>query len=238
MMKTMYALWAFCAMPFLYACSEDEETALPTITVSDIERKSVVINGTVPETEDGTDILECGIYWSETNREPTDADKKVIAERDINGNFRIELTNLKGGTTYYAKGFAQKRSTTVTGETVSFTTLAGVPELSILQVTMQDEFDVMIKDLGGGEIKEIGYCRIIDKGNISDDFMPDIENSERIVCNFSSLNQDMTRFTIKYRAEQQDPNSYSRAYYYGRVYIITDNGIGYSQRVRFWSHLR
>lgn len=232
MKRIIYFLLAFCAASILHSCSEDETEVVPVITVSDIGRNSAVINITVPE-EEKENILEYGIYWSETNENPTATDKIALAEPDESGNSRIELTELKGGTTYYVKGFALNNSTTITSGTASFTTLTGIPELSI-RVLITDEFDVTIKDLGGGKIKEVGYCYVVDNGNISDDFMPSIENSEREVSS-KSLNQDVTRFRIQYTGGF---SGISHIQYYGRVYIITDNGIGYSQRVHYASHIR
>lgn len=233
MKRIIYFLLLFCAMPILHSCSDDEEEITLPITMSDIERNSAVINVVIPE-EERENVSECGIYWSDTNEAPTDADKVVIAEHNENGIFHIELTKLKGGTTYYVKGFALNNSTAMTSETVSFTTLSGVPELRILRILITDEFDVIINDLGGGKIKEVGYCYVVDNGNISDDFMPSIENSEREVSS-KSFNQDITRFKIQYTGGF---SGISHTQYYGRVYVIIDNGIGYSQRVHFASHIR
>ncbi|EEX46651.1 hypothetical protein [Bacteroides finegoldii] len=222
---------------FFAACSEEEKSPSFTILVQDLQRNSATVTGTPPkaESEAGKTTVynDCGIYWSDTNPNPTDADRRVTAQPDANGNFRISLTELKGATTYYVKGYARDYSKTLESEAISFTTPGGNPQFCI-RVAFPGECHVTIIDLGGKEIKETGLCGVI-VSDAPSDFMPDINNSMREPQTPFWKNNDKTAFTMTIPFNGNVPDSYAKQTYYVRAYIITENGIGYSDRFTYKS---
>ncbi len=220
----MYYLVVFYTMFFMYSCSNDDtESITPTITVTDIERYSVVINGAITM-NDNTEVDECGIYWSQTNEKPTDMDKRVIAEQ-TNGKFQIKLTNLQGGTTYYVRAYAKNRTVMDIGETIQFTTTKGVPDIKATLLSLGTDCRVKI-DIGGGDVKEVGYCRIL-ATDYNKNVIPNIKNCEDkiIIDHYSSS------FTFSLSGTY--PNNY-----YACIYMITSEGIGYSERIYYHIPLR
>lgn len=222
---------------FFAACSEEEKSPSFAILVQDLQRNSATVTGTPPnaESEAGKTTVynDCGIYWSDTNPNPTDVDRRVTAQPDANGNFRISLTELKGATTYYVKGYARDYSKTLESEAISFTTPGGNPQFSI-RVAFPGECHVTIIDLGGKEIKETGLCGVI-VSDVPSDFIPDINNSMREPQTPFWKNNDKTAFTMTIPFNGNVPDSYAKQTYYVRAYIITENGIGYSDRFTYKS---
>lgn len=238
-MKKIFNFWIIFGLSLILTSCSEEESPSFTILVQDLQRNSAAIIGTPPtvESETGETIYkDCGIYWSETNPDPTDADKRVTAQPDINGNFHISLTELKGATTYYVKGYARDYSKTLESEAISFTTPGGDPQFRI-RVAFPGECHVTIIDLGGKEIKETGLCGVVAR-EVSSDFMPDINNSMREVRTPSWLNSDKTAFTMSIPFGGNAPDSYAKETFYIRAYIITENGIGYSDRFEYKSFER
>lgn len=224
----------------LTACSEEEENLSFSILVQDLQRNSATVIGTPPtaESETGKTSVynDCGIYWSTSNSNPTDADNRAVAQPDANGNFRISMTDLKGATTYYVKGYARDYSKTIESDVISFTTPGGNPQFSA-RVAYPGECHVTISDLGGKEIEETGLCGVI-VGDVSNDFMPDINNSMRKPQTPSWKDNDKTAFSMTIPFGGYVPGSYAKQTYYVRAYIITENGIGYSDRFSYQSFER
>lgn len=220
----------------LAACSEEESPSF-TILIQDLQRNSATVIGTPPtvESETGETIVynDCGVYWSETNPNPTEADKRAVAQPDANGNFRVSLTELKGSTTYYVKGYVRDYSETLESEAISFTTPGGNPQFSI-RVAFPGECHVTITDLGGKEVKETGLCGVI-ASDVPDDFMPDIDNSMREPQTPLWKDDDKTAFTMVIPFGGNVPGSYAKQTYYVRAYVITENGVGYSDRFAYKS---
>lgn len=225
-------LFAICSLCVLYSCSEDDgddgETPLPTVSLVDIGRKSAVIEGYIPENL-RLEMNECGIYWSEDNPQPTEADNKEVAYIDSLGKFRLELDNLKGGTTYYVKSFVSMSDEVLESNVRTFSTLPGEPELDVF-ISITDEFQVTITDLGGGEIQEVGYCYVPDNGNVASTFVPDVTNSIRVIGDPFFLSP--TKFNMHYSIPE------GHTWCIGRVYVITEHGIGYSEVLHYRSHIR
>ncbi len=234
-----YCLSAVLLVGGITACSEEEEeeNVSFTILVQDLQRNSATVVVTPPTSESGATYNDGGVYWSETNPDPTDADQRAFAERDADGNFRISLTGLKGATTYYVKGYVRDYSNTLESSVVSFTTPGGNPQFRIRIASLTDECYVTIDDLGGNEIREIGFCGVL-MSDVSSDFMPNIDNSIRKPMNPFWYGDEKTLCSMSVPFSSQSPNSYSNDWYYVRVYIITENGIGYSNRISFRSSVR
>ena len=226
-------IYAFIALAMM-ACSKEEVESYvditPTLTFTDIERYSAVANFTFPK-EGDVEIDECGVYWSRTNPEPTDMDNRVIAKLK-DGKYQAEITKynsfgqdkyiINGGTTYYVRAYARNSVIFKTGKTVQFTTAKGLPEFQGVAAGLSNSFGVSFSvhfvDSGGGEILEQGYCRTEDKNII-----PTIENSTNFILS------NITSFW----AETEPGHRY-----YMRIFMITTEGIGYSDKFTYVGSIR
>lgn len=122
-------LWFPVHAFFLFGRRRDRHggrTPLLTVSLVDIGRKSAVIEGIIAENQ-RLEMSECGIYWSADNPQPTASDNKVVVDPDSLGAFRLELDNLKGGTTYYVKGFVSMPDGVLESDVQTFCTLTGAP---------------------------------------------------------------------------------------------------------------
>lgn len=223
-MKIMRYLMVLCTIFSIYSCSSDDTdttSITPSITISDIGRHEAVVNGIIP-IGDNTEIEECGIYWSSANEKPTDMNNRVIAEQK-NGKFQVKLTKLAGGTTYYIRGYAKNRTVSDISETVQFMTPKGVAEISMYVIGMipYNTCNINTLDIGGGEVLERGYC-YCEKTEENEYFMPSIENSPKKILTGGVTNS--FNFTTGEAGKR----------YYARLYIITTEGIGYSNRVEYF----
>ena len=236
--------FALCILMLSFVACTDEEGegggVSFEILVEDLQRNSATVIGTPPtaESETGEPIVynDCGIYWSETNPDPTDADRRAYAQPDGEGKFHISLTGLKGATTYYVKGYARDYTKTLESEAISFTTPGGDPQIRA-SVSYPGECYVTITDLGGKEIVETGICGAV-ASDVTSDFMPDIDNSTRNPISPYWRNSDKSYFSMNVPLGGYVPGSFAKQTYYIRAYIITENGIGYSERITFKSFER
>ena len=238
MKKIFYCM--MCGLILFFSSCNEEDSPSFSILVQDLQRNSAVVIGTPPmlESETGEAVVykDCGIYWSDTNPDPTDSDRRAVAQPDNDGHFRISLTELKGATTYYVKGYVRDYSKTLESEAISFTTPGGNPQFTI-RVAFPGECHVTITDLGGKEIKETGLCGVI-ASDVPNDFMPDISNSIRKPKSPSWWNSDKTGFTMSIPFSGYVPGSSAKETFYVRAYIITENGVGYSERFTYKSFER
>ena len=103
------------------SCRHDAASSLPTLTtttVSSITDTKAVSGGNI--TNGGDTVIFRGVCWS-TSPNPTIADYS-LANGNGTGSFTVNLTGLKGGTTYYVRAYAINSAGTSYGNEVSFTT--------------------------------------------------------------------------------------------------------------------
>ena len=110
-----------CVMTFETGVS----VVLPTVTTAaatDVESTTTTVGGSITSDGGGT-ISAYGISYSTTDGfEGTDG--TPVEGTDLSeGSFTINLTQLSGKTTYYARAYATNEAGTAYGEQVSFTTL-------------------------------------------------------------------------------------------------------------------
>ncbi len=132
-MKTLLKLLAIVMTIVMTGCELDG--TIPTVktgAINNLTITSVMISGEI--TSDGGDaVFAKGICWS-TNQLPNLSDNKV-ALSGADPAFSAQLTGLKPGVNYYARAYAANTIGTGFGETVSFTTLGGLPIISNPGVT-------------------------------------------------------------------------------------------------------
>ncbi len=81
---------------------------IPTVDIgqaTNIQNGNVVIKGLV-NTIGASSVHTVGMCWSTSNPKPTRADKDTILSKAANESFSMQLTGLKGGTTYYVRAYA------------------------------------------------------------------------------------------------------------------------------------
>lgn len=89
-----------------------------TNDASSIKQNSAIVNGVVVF-NGNDDIIERGFYWSQTNENPGETDKKVLVS-GTTGEFSFQLTELQTGVTCYVRAFATNSLATVYGNQVTF----------------------------------------------------------------------------------------------------------------------
>lgn len=204
---------------------QTETTYAPTltgITVYDKTETGVKIRASVA-TNGGLDITEKGIVYSNSVAEPTlENGTKAVATSEGN-DISVSLSNLKGGTTYYARAYATNAKGTGYGVVGEFATAQHtVPVVGSLNVSSigddNAQASAYLSDLGGeGEtISERGFVLAIG-------WEPTVENNDlKIVSSTTTEN-----FTAKLTGL-----SYSTLYNI-RAYAINKVGAGYSQMLQF-----
>lgn len=195
---------------------------LTTITVYDKTETGVKIRSSVA-TNGGLDITEKGIVYSSTEAEPTlEKGTKVVATGEGN-DISVTLSNLKGGTTYFARAYATNAKGTGYGVVGEFATAQHtVPVVGSLNVSSigddNAQASAFLSDIGGeGEvISERGF--VLSVGS-----EPTVEG-----CDFKIVSTATTEeFTAKLTKL-----SYSTLYNI-RAYAINKVGAGYSQMLQF-----
>lgn len=195
---------------------------LTTITVYDKTETGVKIRSSVA-TNGGLDITEKGIVYSSTEAEPTlEKGTKVVAKGEGN-DISVTLSNLKGGTTYFARAYATNAKGTGYGVVGEFATAQHtVPVVGSLNVSSigddNAQASAFLSDIGGeGEvISERGF--VLSVGS-----EPTVEG-----CDFKIVSTATTEeFTAKLTKL-----SYSTLYNI-RAYAINKVGAGYSQMLQF-----
>lgn len=195
---------------------------LTTITVYDKTETGVKIRSSVA-TNGGLDITEKGIVYSSTEAEPTlEKGTKVVATGEGN-DISVTLSNLKGGTTYFARAYATNAKGTGYGVVGEFATAQHtVPVVGSLNVSSigddNAQASAFLSDIGGeGEvISERGFVLSIGSE-------PTVEG-----CDFKIVSTATTEeFTAKLTKL-----SYSTLYNI-RAYAINKVGAGYSQMLQF-----
>lgn len=195
---------------------------LTTITVYDKTETGVKVRASVA-TNGGLDITEKGIVYSSTEAEPTlENGTKAVATGEGN-DISVTLSNLKGGTTYFARAYATNAKGTGYGVVGEFATAQHtVPVVGSLNVSSigddNAQASAFLSDIGGeGEvISERGF--VLSVGS-----EPTVEG-----CDFKIVSTATTEeFTAKLTKL-----SYSTLYNI-RAYAINKVGAGYSQMLQF-----
>lgn len=135
--------------------------SLPTVTTStptNITTTSATLAGNVTS-DGGSTVTERGVhvYWYLNGNHNID-----IPCGSGTGNFTYNFTNLTPGVTYYVTAYAINSAGTAYGQTLSFTTLANLPEVSTHTVTNITATTAtcggnVISD-GGGIVTARGVC--------------------------------------------------------------------------------
>ena len=134
------------------------KTTIVTGNITDITYTSASCEGDLVTTS-GFPITEKGICYA-TTANPTVDNTKLTAGNEL-GAFKVDLTDLESGKTYYVKAFVTTSRGTYYGEEKSFTTIAyGLPVVNTTAVT-----DITLTSaVSGGEVVQNGGAPVYDCG--------------------------------------------------------------------------
>lgn len=199
----------------------------PTVTTTDGTDMTVSsFNAAGRVTAIGTaDVTQYGHLISETNQNPTTADKNAqtqMGSTNAPKDFKSAFTNLKSNTTYYLRAYATNAVGTAYSDTKNVKTANEVPPTvttggATYNVTINSlSIDGSITNLGTKPVTEYGHC-YNKTGN------PSIADTR---TNKGTTNQN-TNFT-------SDPKSLeSNTTYFIRAYAKSDAGVGYGDVRQF-----
>jgi uncharacterized protein (TIGR02145 family) len=136
-MKKKNSLWIYplliigLTIIFASGCKKsDEDSTVPVLTttvVSSIASTTAVCGGTI-SSDGGADITARGVCWG-TSQNPTTANS-ITTDGSGTGSFTSNLTGLTSGTTYYVRAYATNSAGTGYGNSLSFSTIITVTDLS------------------------------------------------------------------------------------------------------------
>ena len=130
-----------------------------TKEVLDITCCSAVSGGNFSSTDD-VEIKSKGLCWS-IQSQPTIEDSKVFSE-GTDGDFSVEITNLKANTVYYVRSFVLINKVYYYGDEKEFSTVFKLPTISFSKLGLITDssfyFESNASDDGGDEITEKGFC--------------------------------------------------------------------------------
>lgn len=213
----------FLSLIFLFGCNDDdpEHTPVPdviTSPVTNITMTSATGGGTVT-TDDGSTVLERGVCWNTTS-DPTISDSRTN-DGSGTGTFTSEITGLTENTTYLVRAYATNSAGVGYGESISFTTSSGGPELPVVTTAAVSDITNESAVCGGNLTSDGGADWVAGGVCWSTDPNPDKSNSFSLdINNEGSFTSTMTRLTASTK-------------YYVRAYATNSNGTSYGNEVSF-----
>lgn len=146
-----------CEEEYPYKKSVD---AVNTLSIGNIQQTSATVSGVV-NTDNGAYITEKGVCYDISDN-PTILKLRQADSNPQIGNFTSNLSNLKAGTTYYARAYATNSFGTAYGNVVSFTTKDAT--LPIISSTTSAFSIAQTSATSGGNITSDGAASITSRG--------------------------------------------------------------------------
>ena len=130
-----------------------------TVGVTDITSTSALLAGSVVS-DNGAEITEKGFVWIQGDGTPTMESHKLKAEGSAD-EFSARLDNLEQNKRYSFRAYAVNSKGTSLGEIVMFSTSAGLPVLSSIDVSditsTSANFSSTVIGHGGSTVTEVGF---------------------------------------------------------------------------------
>ncbi len=187
---------------------------LKTNEAEEIAAKQAVIWGVI-EDNGGSSVFERGVCYATTANPNYDGTKKIASVTKGSGEFKVELTNLEGGTIYYARAYVVNKKGVAYGNQVSFKTTDLASPLLVLGTIKvagaNDLFlDVVLKEHGDLVIQEIGLVyNTVTKPTIADN--------------------KIARSKVEINFKERIRNLKAETLYYVRPYAVTSGGVLYGE---------
>ncbi len=144
-MRTIVLIRLIALGLICYGCANEEaEPTIPVLTTLEAENVSQISASTGGNiTSDGKlEVTERGVCWSDKSL-PTTSDNKII-QGSGTGSFHVNISDLLGGKTYYARAFATNKAGTAYGNEIEFSTQTP----SVQQVCAGLEYSMVLKSDG------------------------------------------------------------------------------------------
>ena len=196
----------------------DKESTIPSITTSPVSsvESTAAVSGGIIKSDGGESIRFKGVCWS-TNENPTVADQKTT-DGSGNDDFVSQITGLTPGVKYYVRAYAVNSKGTDYGNSISFTTIAGLPAISTSSISSVTPYSA----ISGGNITSDGGSNVTARGVCwGTNANPTINDSK--TNNGTGLGSFVSNIT------DLEPNTK----YYVRSYATTSTGTYYGSEVSF-----
>ena len=133
--------------------------SVKTLGASEVTPESAVLSGTVLS-DNGSSVTERGIVWLQGYGTPTTDSYKVMASGTL-GDFSVALSDLDPNKKYSFRAYAINAKGTAYGELMTFSTVAGLPVLSSVDIseitTVSAIVASTVTDHGGDVVSEVGF---------------------------------------------------------------------------------
>ncbi len=186
-----------------------------TSGVDNVTSESAELSG---EIVSGSDILERGFVWTSDQSVPTIDSYKIKVDGTL-GKYSAVLTDLIPGTRYTFRAYVRNNQGAFYGDILNFTTIAGVPTLSVTKVTGITEtsatFTSKVTSDGGAVISEVGFY-------YSKEENVNVETAQKVSESFSSDN-----FTLSVSDLEVGTT------YYVKAFALNSTGEAYNDIVSF-----
>ena len=201
-----------------------QDMSLPTVTtaeVTDISQTTAKSGGEVTDSGSG-DVLARGVCWS-TEENPTLDDFYVESGTGL-GAFGSNITGLILGQTYYVRAFATNAAGRAYGNQVTFSALAGLPDVEIKSKSTSAGEIIIVAD-----VTFDGGADIIDRGVVWD-----TEDNPTLEENLGSASEGTGTGEFTSVIEGLTPGTS----YYIVAYATNSEGTTYSESVNinFWDY--
>jgi uncharacterized protein (TIGR02145 family) len=195
--------------------TEYTSLVVTTSPVTSVTNISAICGGEITD-DGGLSVIARGVCWNTTG-EPTLSDNYTVNGQGT-GSFTSTLTNLELNTTYYVRAYATNSKGTKYGNTISFTTNAGLPKVITEEASLitcnSVQTGASIIDDGGMPVFLRGICwSTTANPTINDSKTKNGFGTGSFTANISGL----IHTTI----------------YYVRAYAINSIGIAYGNTITF-----
>ena len=191
--------------------TESSVPSVQTIGVADITPESALLSGSVLS-DNGASITERGFVWIQGDGTPT-VDSHKLTATGTTGEFTSSLTGLEPNKKYSFRAYATNSKGTAYGEIMTFSTVAGLPVLSSVDVSAitstSATFASTVTDHGGETVSEVGFYYSTDE---TVDPATSVKVTQKYAKDaFTSQIADLAIFT-KYYVKAYATNSAGTAY--------------------------
>ena len=191
--------------------TESSVPSVQTVGVADITPESALLSGSVLS-DNGASITERGFVWIQGDGTPT-VDSHKLTATGTTGEFTSSLTGLEPNKKYSFRAYATNSKGTAYGEIMTFSTVAGLPALSSVDVSAitstSATFASTVTDHGGETVSEVGFYYSTDE---TVDPATSVKITQKYAKDaFTSQIADLAIFT-KYYVKAYATNSAGTAY--------------------------
>ena len=191
--------------------TESSVPSVQTIGVADITPESALLSGSILS-DNGASITERGFVWIQGDGTPT-VDSHKLTATGTTGEFTSSLTGLEPNKKYSFRAYATNSKGTAYGEIMTFSTVAGLPALSSVDVSAitstSATFSSTVTDHGGETVSEVGFYYSTDE---TVDPATSVKVTQKYAKDaFTSQIADLAIFT-KYFVKAYATNSAGTAY--------------------------